>query len=75
MGQTPTTLEDSVTGGHIEYFHMPSVLRERYQSFTEADIARLSDVGFSTEFCSLEDGVSAYIAWLRKRPCGEIPFP
>lgn len=66
MRQPLTTLQDSVTEGLIEYFDMPAVLRERYQNFTEADITRLCNVGFSTEFCSLEKGVGTYLAWLGK---------
>ena len=74
MGQPPATLEDSIAGGLIEYFDMPAVLRERYQSFTEADITRLCNVGFSTKFYSLEKGVRAYLAWLRKDLSCDIPI-
>ena len=71
IDKPPATLEDSVSEGLIEYFDMPAVLRKRYQSFTEADITRLSNVGFPTEFYSLETGVSAYLAWLTKQSsCG-----
>jgi ADP-L-glycero-D-manno-heptose 6-epimerase len=42
---------------NIEFFDMPVALRERYQYFTEATIARLRAVGYERPFTSLEDGV------------------
>ena len=48
----------------IEYIEMPDALRERYQYFTQADVARLRAAGFARPFTSLEDGVAAYVARL-----------
>jgi len=70
LGQSPVTLKDSVADGLIGYFDMPDTLKPRYQSFTEADITRLRNAGFSSRFCSLEEGVTAYHSWLK----GEQPF-
>ena len=46
----------------IEYIPFPGDLRNRYQHFTEADIAGLRKAGYTAPFASLEDGVKATFA-------------
>ncbi len=46
---------------NIEYIDMPMDLRETYQYFTEADMQKLRDAGYSDEFYSLEEGVDEYV--------------
>ena len=48
--------------GRIEYVPFPDGLREKYQSFTQADLTQLRRAGFLDEFTSLEDGIHAMIA-------------
>ena len=55
MGQAPD----------ITYVDMPEAIRDRYQYFTEARMERLRAAGYSAPFHSVEDGVAAYVAWLR----------
>ena len=45
----------------IEYIDMPEDIRDKYQYFTEADMTKLRDAGYTDEFCSLEDGVKDYV--------------
>ncbi len=45
----------------IVYIDMPGELRERYQYFTELDITKLRDAGFTQPLMSLEDAVSDYV--------------
>lgn len=45
----------------IEYIPMPEHLRDKYQYFTQADMAKLRKAGYTDEFTSLEDGVRAYV--------------
>ena len=45
----------------IEYIPMPENIREKYQYFTEADMARLRTAGFEKPFTTLEDGMAAYV--------------
>jgi ADP-L-glycero-D-manno-heptose 6-epimerase len=45
----------------IDFIEMPEALRERYQYFTQADVARLRAAGWQRPFTSLEDGVAAYV--------------
>ncbi|NOT50774.1 MAG: ADP-glyceromanno-heptose 6-epimerase [Chitinophagaceae bacterium] len=45
----------------IEYIDMPEDIRDKYQYFTEADMAKLREAGYAEEFYSLENGVSDYV--------------
>ncbi|MBF0588975.1 MAG: ADP-glyceromanno-heptose 6-epimerase [Magnetococcales bacterium] len=49
----------------LRYRAMPEGLKEKYQSFTEADITRLRRIGYTQPFTSLEDGLAAYVKHLR----------
>ena len=51
--------------GLIEYVPFPEGLRDKYQSYTEADLSRLRTVGYAREFKSVEQGVAAYVAQLQ----------
>ena len=48
----------------IEYFDMPESLREKYQYFTQADIAKLRAAGYEKPFMDLKTGVADYVAIL-----------
>lgn len=45
----------------IKFVDTPASIRDTYQYYTRADISKLRKLGFSGEFHSLEEGVSAYI--------------
>ncbi len=45
----------------IEYIDMPESVRNQYQYFTEANITKLRNAGYTDEFTSLEDGIKDYI--------------
>ena len=45
----------------ITYRDTPAPLRDKYQYFTEARMARLRAVGYERPFSSLEDGIAAYV--------------
>jgi ADP-L-glycero-D-manno-heptose 6-epimerase len=50
--------------GKIEYVPFLEGLREKYQSYTQADITALRACGYAEAFASLEDGIAAAIpAW------------
>ncbi len=51
--------------GEIEYVPFPEHLRGRYQSFTEADLTALRAAGCDVRFRPVEEGVPAYLDWLR----------
>ncbi len=50
--------------GDIEYIPFPEHLKGSYQSFTQADMSHLHQVGYSEPFTSIEDGVAQYMGWL-----------
>ncbi len=52
--------------GEIEYIDFPQHLHGSYQSFTEADISRLREVGYPHEFTGLGQGVRCYLDWLNR---------
>lgn len=47
--------------GEIEYIDFPEHLRGSYQSYTEADIKSLRQMGYKNDFISVEDGVKQYL--------------
>lgn len=63
-GQPALTLDDLNTQGIIEYIPFPDRLKEKYQSFTEADLSRLRAAGYDAPFLNVEQGVGRYIDWL-----------
>lgn len=52
--------------GEIEYIPFPETLEGRYQSFTEANITALRNVGYTDKFASVEEGVKAYLNMINK---------
>jgi ADP-L-glycero-D-manno-heptose 6-epimerase len=45
----------------IEWIEMPDELRDRYQYFTQAEMGRLRDAGYTKPFRSVEEGVRDYV--------------
>ncbi|HHM06099.1 MAG TPA: ADP-glyceromanno-heptose 6-epimerase [Gammaproteobacteria bacterium] len=50
--------------GRIEYIPFPGHLRGCYQSYTQADMSALRDIGFDGGFATVEEGVRRYLDWL-----------
>ncbi|RFM26036.1 ADP-glyceromanno-heptose 6-epimerase [Deminuibacter soli] len=46
---------------NIEFIDMPADIRDKYQYFTEADMNKLHQAGYSEPFYSLEEGVQDYV--------------
>lgn len=62
QGQQPQTLEALRQQEIVEYIPFPEGLKERYQSFTEADLGCLRGAGYADDFLTVEQGVSRYVA-------------
>ncbi len=45
----------------IQYIDMPDHLRRSYQNFTQAEMSKAAEAGYTTPFTSLEDGVREYV--------------
>ena len=51
----------------IHFIDIPEDIRDTYQYFTEANMAKLADAGYDRPFTSLEDGIDDYVkSWLLK---------
>ena len=46
---------------NIEFIDTPIDIRDKYQYFTEADMTKLINAGYSTPFSTLEEGVTDYV--------------
>ncbi|PJA95934.1 MAG: ADP-glyceromanno-heptose 6-epimerase [Ignavibacteriales bacterium CG_4_9_14_3_um_filter_34_10] len=46
---------------NIEYIEMPDYLKSKYQYFTQAEMKKLREAGYTKEFYSLESGVEDYV--------------
>lgn len=46
---------------HIEFIDTPADIRDKYQYFTEADMHKLIDQGYTQPFHTLEEGVADYV--------------
>lgn len=46
----------------IDFIPTPEDIRDKYQYFTEADMSKLKNAGYHTDFTSLEDGVKDYVS-------------
>jgi ADP-L-glycero-D-manno-heptose 6-epimerase len=45
----------------IRFIDMPEAIRENYQYFTEADIRKLRQAGYTKPFHPVSEGVEAYV--------------
>lgn len=53
-----------IAAGHppnISFIDTPLDIRDNYQYFTEADMSKLRDAGYTASFTSLEEGVKDYV--------------
>jgi ADP-L-glycero-D-manno-heptose 6-epimerase len=64
---TDHTARELAQRGLIEYVAFPEGLKEKYQSFTEADLSRLRAAGYPGEFKGVEQGVAAYVNEMQKQ--------
>ena len=50
--------------GKTEYIPFPDSLKGAYQSYTQADMSKLRDVGYREAFKTVEEAVPEYLTWL-----------
>jgi ADP-L-glycero-D-manno-heptose 6-epimerase len=60
-GEPPLDVAALVAAGAITYVPMPAELAGRYQSFTQADLARLRASGYDAPMMPVEAGVPRYV--------------
>jgi len=66
-GKPALTLKELVAQGILEYTEFPDALKGKYQSFTQADITKLRDIGYNAPFLTVQQGVDRYVDWLYAR--------
>lgn len=66
-GAPRQSVAELVAAGAITYIPFPPALVGRYQSFTEADLARLRAAGYRAPMISIDEGVARYVEWLISR--------
>lgn len=65
--EAPLPLAELVAQGLVEYIPFPPALVGKYQSFTQADLARLRATGCDHRFADVAAGVKSYVGWLAQR--------
>jgi ADP-L-glycero-D-manno-heptose 6-epimerase len=60
-GEATLSLQEAVSGGHIEYIAFPDALRGKYQSYTQADLSSLRSTGCQHHFADVQTGVRKYV--------------
>lgn len=45
----------------IDFIDTPADIRDKYQYFTQANMAKLRSIGYDQPFCTLEEGVTDYV--------------
>lgn len=63
-GKNSLSLAELRSQGIIEYVSFPAGLREKYQSYTEADLTHLRSSGYAAPFFDVETGVTRYVEGL-----------
>jgi ADP-L-glycero-D-manno-heptose 6-epimerase len=63
-GESALDLEELRSQSLIEYISFPMGLKDKYQSYTQADIAQLRRAGYNAPFLNVEQGVGRYVKWL-----------
>ena len=61
-GELELSLQDAQQSEAIVYFPLPTELSGKYQSFTEANISSLREVGYQEKFLDVEEGISHYLS-------------
>ena len=61
------TLEAMIDHKLVEYIPFPDALKGKYQSYTEADMSGLRQVGYDAPFLDVANGVARYIRQLEER--------
>jgi ADP-L-glycero-D-manno-heptose 6-epimerase len=67
-GEPSVALADLRAQGIIEYVPFPQGLRDKYQSYTEADLVHLRTSGYMDPFLDVQTGVTRYVEWLLQNP-------
>jgi len=65
-GKPALDIDDLQKKGLISYIPFPEQLRGKYQSYTQADISALREMGYAEPFLNVEQGVTRYVEQMLK---------
>jgi len=60
-GESALTLEQMQQQQIIRYIPFPDALRGKYQSYTQADMAAMREIGYAEPFLTVEQGTERYV--------------
>ncbi|MFL6581363.1 MAG: ADP-glyceromanno-heptose 6-epimerase [Burkholderiales bacterium] len=63
-GKKEMTIAELNAQGLLEYTPFPPALKEKYQSFTEANLNALRGAGYTAPFADVQTGVGRYVKWM-----------
>ncbi len=66
-GDAEYSLDELRVKEEIQYVAFPEGLRNKYQSYTQANLSRLLQAGYGAAMSSVNEGVSRYVPWLLGR--------
>ena len=62
--QEHLSVDEAIAQGLLKYVPFPDKLKHHYQSYTQADLSHLREIGYTASMIPLEDGVTQYMKWL-----------
>ncbi|HJQ64421.1 MAG TPA: ADP-glyceromanno-heptose 6-epimerase [Burkholderiales bacterium] len=60
QSETPLSLDEMQRQGIVRYTPFPRDLKDKYQSYTQADMSALRSAGYTAPFLTVEQGVTRY---------------
>jgi ADP-L-glycero-D-manno-heptose 6-epimerase len=63
-GEGKLTLEQMQLQQMVRYISFPEQLKGKYQSYTQADIGALREIGYAEPFLNVEEGAGRYVNYL-----------
>jgi ADP-L-glycero-D-manno-heptose 6-epimerase len=66
-GEGVLTLEQMHQQQLIRYIPFPEQLKGKYQSYTQADMTAMREIGYAEPFLTVEQGTSRYVSHLLKQ--------
>jgi ADP-L-glycero-D-manno-heptose 6-epimerase len=66
-GESALTVEQMQQQQLIRYIPFPDALRGKYQSYTQADMAAMREIGYAEPFLTVEQGTERYVNHLLKK--------
>ena len=70
-GESKLTLEQMHQQQLIRYIAFPEQLKGKYQSYTQADVSALREIGYNKQFFNVDEGTTRYVNYLLEKAGGK----